>query len=86
MYRIPDYPLFTSVFDREGYSPAFFKRIWDKHRIAVLTYRKNVKDNWNGAVFKDVKVETRTEETEMKLHEEAVVIDRYTMREVRRLS
>jgi hypothetical protein len=85
MSKNPDYPLFTLVFDREGYSPAFFKRIWDKHRIAVLTYRKNVKDNWNEAVFKDVKVETRIEETEMKLHEEAVVIDKYSMREVRRL-
>ncbi|MDR3262129.1 MAG: hypothetical protein LBT78_09910, partial [Tannerella sp.] len=39
-----DYPLFTLIFDREAYSPAFFKRLWDTHRIAVVTYRKNVKD------------------------------------------
>jgi hypothetical protein len=85
MSKDPDYPLFTLVFDREGYSPSFFKRIWDKHRIAVLTYRKNVKDSWDEAVFEDVKVETRIAETEMKLHEEAVVVDQYPMREVRRL-
>jgi hypothetical protein len=65
MQNNPDYPRFTLVFDREGYSPSFFKRIWDKHCIAVLTYRKNVKDNW--------------EETTMKLHEEEVTLDGYTM-------
>jgi hypothetical protein len=45
-----DYPLFTLVFDREAYSPAFFKRVWDEHRIAILTYRKGVKDEWEDAV------------------------------------
>jgi hypothetical protein len=86
MQNNPDYPRFTLVFDREGYSPSFFKRIWDKHRIAVLTYRKNVKDNWEETVFEDVTVETRVEETTMKLHEEEVTLDGYTMREVRCLS
>jgi len=43
----PDYPLLTLVFDREGYSPAFFDRLWKEHRIAVLTYRKNVKEEDN---------------------------------------
>lgn len=33
------------VFDREGYSPEFFYDIWQK-RIAVCTYKKNVKDKW----------------------------------------
>jgi hypothetical protein len=89
MANKPEYPLFTLVFDREGYSPASFKRIWEKHRIAVLTYKKNVKDNWDESVFEDVTVETRIENTTMKLHEEKVTFNKqndYTMREVRRLS
>ena len=48
----PDYPLFTLVFDREAYSPALFKKLWDQYHIAVLTYRKNVKDEWEEADFK----------------------------------
>ena len=36
--------IFTLVFDRECYEPGFFQRLWDTHRIAVITYRKNVKD------------------------------------------
>lgn len=36
----PDLPRFTIVFDREAYSPVFFQKLWDKHRIAVITYRK----------------------------------------------
>jgi hypothetical protein len=38
MKENPDYPLFTLVFDREGYSPVFFSQLWEKHRISVLTY------------------------------------------------
>jgi prepilin-type processing-associated H-X9-DG protein len=34
---------FTLVFDREGYSPVFFRDMWETHRIACLSYRKNVK-------------------------------------------
>ncbi|ODS30898.1 MAG: hypothetical protein SCARUB_03979 [Candidatus Scalindua rubra] len=31
---------FTLVFDREGYSTEFFKEMWEKHRIACITYNK----------------------------------------------
>jgi hypothetical protein len=82
----PDYPLFTLVFDREAYSPALFKKLWNEHRIAVLTYRKNVKDDWEEAEFEEVKVDVRLGETVMKLHEKETVLDGYCMREVRRLS
>lgn len=34
---------FVVVFDREGYSPGFFKDMWDQHRIACITYLKNCK-------------------------------------------
>ncbi|GHT40177.1 hypothetical protein FACS189437_05420 [Bacteroidia bacterium] len=82
----PDYPRFTLVFDREAYSLDFFQRLWDKHRIAILTYRKNVKDTWHEALFEDETVETRMGEVTMKLHEQVLVRDECPMREVRKLS
>lgn len=39
-------PRFTLIFDREGYSPEFFARLWKEYRIAVITYKKFVKANW----------------------------------------
>jgi len=36
---------FCLVFDREGYSPAFFKRAWEK-RVVVITYHKFPNDPW----------------------------------------
>jgi len=32
---------FILVFDREGYSPAFFRKMWLEHRIACITYHKH---------------------------------------------
>ena len=37
---------FVIVFDREGYSPEFFKEMWQTHRIACITYHKYPKDDW----------------------------------------
>jgi len=82
----PDYPIFTIVFDREGYSPAYFDKLCKEKRIAVLTYRKNVKDAWDENVFEEVSVEVRVGETTMDLHEEEIIIDGCSMREVRRLT
>jgi hypothetical protein len=88
MQEQPDYPRFTLAFDREGYSPAFFKRLWDEHRIAVLTYRKNVKkdDIWDQTEFQEMEVETHFGKTKMKLHEKTTTVSKYSMREIRRLS
>ena len=82
-----DEPLFTIVFDREAYSPEFFDMLWKKHRIAIITYRKNVTDNWDEALFKSYKVPTALEDEQMKLHEEIFCTPdgKYSMREVRRL-
>lgn len=44
-------PRFTLIFDREGYSPQFFARLWKEYRIAVITYKKFVKENWNDKYF-----------------------------------
>jgi hypothetical protein len=40
---------FTIIFDREGYSPELFERLWRLFRVAVITYRKFTKeeDNWS---------------------------------------
>ena len=37
---------FVILFDREGYSPAFFKEMWQTHRIACITYHKYPKEDW----------------------------------------
>ncbi len=37
---------FTLVFDREGYSPEFFKEMWNKHRIACISYHKHPGPDW----------------------------------------
>ena len=42
---------FVLIFDREGYSPAFFKEMWEKHRIACITYHKYPKDPWPETEF-----------------------------------
>jgi len=42
---------FVIVFDREGYSPQFFKEMWQTHRVACITYRKYSGDDWPTAEF-----------------------------------
>lgn len=81
-----DLPRYTLTFDREGYSPEFFKDLWQNHRVAVLTYRKNVKDLWDGAEFTNYEVETELGKTIMRLHEKQLEINGLKMREIRKLS
>jgi len=83
-----DEPLFTIVFDREAYSPEFFDLLWRKYRIAIITYRKNVKDQWDEALFKTYTVPTALEDEQMKLCEQAFCPSdgEYSMREVRKLN
>jgi len=47
---------FCLVFDREGYSPAFFKEMWEAHRIACMTYHKYPKETWDDREFSDTKI------------------------------
>jgi transposase len=42
---------FVIIFDREGYSPEFFKEMWQRHRIACITYHKYPKDSWPTTEF-----------------------------------
>ena len=47
---------FILIFDREGYSPAFFKEMWEHHRIACITYHKFPKDLWPEERFVETEV------------------------------
>lgn len=78
-------PKFTLVFDREAYSPAFFKHLWNCFRIAVITYRKNVKDQWDEKDFSVYDIDTGVE-TIMELCEKQTELNGVELREVRRLT
>ena len=80
----PDLPRFTLVFDREAYSPIFFDKLWKEHRVAVLTYRKNVKDKWDKNDFTKHKICIDANETEMELAEKTIKLDNVELREVRK--
>jgi transposase len=45
---------FVILFDREGYSPEFFKEMWQTHRIACITYHKYPKDDWPTTEFGEI--------------------------------
>jgi len=79
-------PRFTIVFDREAYEPAFFKSLWEKYRIAVITYRKAVKDKWAAEDFQNYKAQVIGKQVEMKLAERRVILSDIEMREIRKLS
>lgn len=79
-------PGYTIVFDREAYSPPFFKQLLDDHQIAVITYNKNVKDRWDEAEFTEHEVRTTLGPTTMKLRQRDLTVKGVSMREVRRLN
>jgi len=78
-------PRFTLVFDREAYSPVFFKHLWENFRIAVITYRKNIKDQWEEEEFNVHDIHTDVKST-MVLCEKQVELNGVALREVRRLT
>jgi transposase len=47
---------FVIIFDREGYSPAFFRQMWRDHRIACITYHKYPKEAWPESWFTETEV------------------------------
>lgn len=77
---------FVLVFDREGYSPGFMKRMREK-RIACLTYNKYPKEEWPEKEFSLQKVILATgEEVEMFLAEREITLDHsLKVHEVRKL-
>jgi prepilin-type processing-associated H-X9-DG protein len=82
----PDLPRFTLVFDREGYSPELFGQLWDQHRVAVITYRKNVKDLWAESDFKAQTIEIEGNNVSMEIAEKETILDGVGMREIRKKS
>ena len=47
---------FVIIFDREGYSPAFFRETWQQHRIACITYHKYPKEAWPESWFSETQL------------------------------
>ena len=82
---------FTLVFDREGYSPDFFKEMWVNHRIACLTYNKYPKEDWVIEEFHEkLQVLPNGENVTMKIAERGTYIgskkNGIWVREVRKLT
>jgi len=82
---------FALIFDREGYSPKFFKEMWNNHRIACITYHKFPKDKWPENCFVETEVKMPNGETlKMKIAEQGSFIgdknNGLWVREVRKLS
>jgi hypothetical protein len=87
--QAPDDPLaprFTVVFDREGYSPVMFQRLWEK-RIAVLTYHKYPHETWRDEEFQPCQVRLEGGElVTMKLAERGTQLsNKMWVREIRKL-
>ena len=53
---------FVILFDREGYSPEFFKEMWQTHRIACISYHKYPGEEWPTDEFAKVEVTMPTGE------------------------
>lgn len=82
---------FILVFDREGYSPAFFADMWQTHRIACMTYHKHPDDAWPLEWFSEEETTMPIGETvTMALAERGSLVgsgkNALWMREVRKLT
>lgn len=82
---------FRLAFDREGYSPGFFREMWDK-RIACQTYRKQPYEPWLQEEFIETQVQFKDGATvTWKLAERGVLLgakqsEQIWVREVRKLT
>lgn len=82
---------FVLVFDREGYSPGFFRDMWKQHRIGCITYHKHPWGQWPTEWFRSHTVTMPGGETlTMALAEMGSLVgsgqDATWMREVRKLT
>ena len=82
---------FILVFDREGYSPDFFRKMWIQHRIACMTYHKFPDENWPRENFTAQEITLPSgEKVTMQLAEQGSLVgsDKKAMwmREVRKLT
>lgn len=75
----------TMVFDREGWSPKWFKELYDAG-FDVLTYRKGKCDPWPKKMFETVEGTVEGRRTSYELAEKTTqVLAGFKMREIRRL-
>lgn len=81
----PDLPRFTLVFDREAYDTGFFDQLWQNHRIAIISYRKNVKNQWLESAFKEIDIQVINNKSTVRVCEQPVLLGGYCFREVRKL-
>ncbi len=83
----PKLSRFTLIFDREGYSPEFMKRMSDK-RILCQTYNKYPKENWQEESFTREQVTLVFGNTsEMFLAEQKTILaNGLEVREIRKLN
>lgn len=81
----PLLPRFTLFFDREAYDIEFFIRLWKLYRIAIVTYRKNVKDKWPHEDFKPYETEIVNNKNTILLCEKEIEIEGHQFREIRKL-
>lgn len=79
-------PVFTLIFDREAYEPAWFKFLLDNYQVAVITYRKNVKDKWLEKSFQSTDIKQLNNNVTIQLCEMGTVLNGAWFREVRKLS
>lgn len=79
-------PLFTMIFDRESYEPSWFKKLWTAHKVAIITYRKNVKDKWDEKWFNGEEIQVVNNDGTMQLCEMGIAIKDQWFREIRRLT
>lgn len=85
MAASPGQPRFTLIFDREGYSPDFFREM-DDRRIAILSYHKHGGPDWPAEEFAARQVRLVGAETAtMQLAErETVMSNGLKVREIRK--
>ena len=62
------------------------QKLWDEYKIAVITYRKNVKDKWDKNLFKPYAVRVFETDVTMLLYEQQTELSGCWFREVRKCS
>lgn len=82
----PKQARFVLVFDREAYDSGFFKLLWEKYRIAIVTYKKNVKDKWDESEFQECSATVIGKTVSLRLQEKAVQLGGFSVREIRKLT
>lgn len=82
----PEVPTFTLVMDREAYEPNWFIFLWETYHVAIITYRKNVKDKWDELLFHNTEIQIDNGIVSMQLCEMGTLLNGHWFREIRKLS